>query len=472
VIEFGLFHNGGGDLPTKYIPEEDIYLVDGTIEDVMEQSRRTIPAQVRQGILAEQLGFDAWIQTEHHFQPEGVEMSPNPLIVEAAIASRTKRIRIQQAANIISWHHPLRLAEQVAMLDIISGGRVDFGIARGYQPREAEVFGQMYGSSIQDQERNRAYFEEAYDIIIKAWTEPSFNHQGAFYSIPAPWTRWNHKITRSFFQQPGVERTSDQVLNEGVGDEYGGGSPINSNTTTLRELSVVPQPLQRPHPQVFMGVGSTRSIEFAAERGINGHYPAYPSALLRKGADAYQSAAEKAGWPDMLDRGEFKYGWDCEKRRGLVVQNYFHIYDPKHGIGDKTRFDQSLRALWDFLSPFGFSALVPNADGSPRDPKQPVVAEDLYRVGTARCGTPEELCEQILETKRGAGFEDYFYVIELAFSGFEHAEIEEQMHVFAEEIMPVLRRECGGGPDRYTVEVDLDVGDNVIPDPPVRVATT
>lgn len=327
----------------------------------------------------------------------------------------------------------------------------------------------MYGSSIQDQERNRAYFEEAYEIIIKAWTEPSFSHRGSFYEIPASWTRWNHTITRSFFQQDGVERTADQILKEGVTDEYGGGSAINSSTTTLRELSVVPQPWQRPHPQVFMGVGSTRSIEFAAERGINGHYPAYPAALLRKGAEAYHAASEKAGWPDMLNRGEWKYGWDAEKRRGLVVQNYFHIADPKRGIGDKKRFDQSLRALWDYLSPFGFSTLVPNADGSPRDPKQPVVAEDLYRVGTARCGTPEELCEQILETKNGAGFEDYFYVVELGFSGFEHAEIEEQMYVFAEEIMPVLRRECGGGPERPVSVLDLDVGDNVVPDPPLRV---
>ena len=81
------------------------------------------------------------------------------------------------------------------MLDVLSGGRLEFGIGRGYQPREAEVFGHRLGGTIQDQERNRAYFQEAYDIIIKAWTEPSFAHHGQFFSIPPTWTKWNHKQT-------------------------------------------------------------------------------------------------------------------------------------------------------------------------------------------------------------------------------------------------------------------------------------
>jgi alkanesulfonate monooxygenase SsuD/methylene tetrahydromethanopterin reductase-like flavin-dependent oxidoreductase (luciferase family) len=116
---------------------------------------------VRQGILADKLGYDYWPQTEHHFQPEGAELSPNPLFSEMAIAANTKRIRLRQAANIITWHHPVRIAEQVAMLGVLSGGRGECGIGRGYQPRENEVFGRTYGSTIQDQERNRKAFQEA-----------------------------------------------------------------------------------------------------------------------------------------------------------------------------------------------------------------------------------------------------------------------------------------------------------------------
>ena len=109
---------------------------DGDLAATHTSAQRTIVNQVRQGILAEQLGFDYWFQTEHHFQPEGAELSPNPLLSEGAIASRTRRIRLGQAANIVSWWHPIRIAEQAAMLDVISGGRPEFGIGRGYQPRE------------------------------------------------------------------------------------------------------------------------------------------------------------------------------------------------------------------------------------------------------------------------------------------------------------------------------------------------
>ena len=155
--------------------------------------------QVRQGILAEKLGFQSFWLTEHHFQPEGAEMSPNPLLVQMAIAAQTKRIRLGQCANIVVWHHPVRLAEQIAMLDVISGGRVECGIGRGYQPRENETLGRPYGSTIQDQERNRKAFEEVVAIMKKCWTEPSFSHHGENFSVPPTYTKWNHKQTIAYF---------------------------------------------------------------------------------------------------------------------------------------------------------------------------------------------------------------------------------------------------------------------------------
>jgi alkanesulfonate monooxygenase SsuD/methylene tetrahydromethanopterin reductase-like flavin-dependent oxidoreductase (luciferase family) len=248
---------------------------DGTLTDVQRSNQRVLVNQIRQGILAERLGFDYFFMTEHHFQPEGAEFSPNPLLTETAIAAHTKRIRLGQAANILTWWHPIRLAEQAAMLDVISGGRLEFGIGRGYQPRENETFGKPYGATVQDQERNRAYYEEAYEIIIKAWTEGSFSHHGEFHSIPPHYTKWNHKQTIAYFSRPGRGRTLEEVLRLGPPDLYAAGNPVQATTTVLKEISLFPQPLQKPYPQIWEPLTSERSIRWAAQRGINPTTPLF-----------------------------------------------------------------------------------------------------------------------------------------------------------------------------------------------------
>src|SRR5262245_36886883 len=124
MIEIGTFHNGASDLPAVTTPE-GVVVNDGSLAEVHESYQRVLVGQVRQGILAERLGFDYWFMTEHHFMPEGPEFSPNPLLAEAAIAAQTKRIRFGQMANILPWWHPLRVAEQAAMLDVLSGGRLE-----------------------------------------------------------------------------------------------------------------------------------------------------------------------------------------------------------------------------------------------------------------------------------------------------------------------------------------------------------
>src|SRR2546423_4622331 len=133
MLEIGLFHNGASSLPV-ITDKNGVTFNDGTLPEVHRAAQETLINQVRQGILAEKLGFQSFWLTEHHFQPEGAEMSPNPLMVQMAVAAHTRRIRLGQAANIIVWHHPVRLAEQIALLDVISGGRGGCGIGRRYPP--------------------------------------------------------------------------------------------------------------------------------------------------------------------------------------------------------------------------------------------------------------------------------------------------------------------------------------------------
>lgn len=455
MLEIAAFHNGASDLPVISTPDEE-RATDGTLEEVHASFQRSLVSQVRQGILAEQLGFNYFFMTEHHFQPEGVEFSPNPLLVQAAIAAHTRRIRLGQMANILPWWHPLRLAEQAAMLDVINGGRLEFGIGRGYQPREAEVFGWPYGSTVQDQERNRSYFEEAYEIILKAWSEPSFSHHGQFYSIPPNYTRWNHRGTIAYFKQPKAGRNVDQVLRIGPPDPFAGPSPVLATTTVLRELSVFPQPLQKPHPQIWQPANTERSIRWAARKGINCYFIIEPNHRLKRNIDIYYEEAEKNGWPDRLNRGKFEYGWDADKHRGVVTGRSIHIIRP--GKNEKRELERCKAALelqWNYFGPFGVAALLNDPDEPPLDPNARIPAELLINKEIAIVGPPEEVIEKILRIKQVCGYEDFMFGAWFETNGFHSQEVEEQMLIFAEEVMPVLRRECGGSPKQPEVSVDL-----------------
>ena len=107
--------------------------------------------------------------TEHHFNHEGMESCPNPLVIGTDIAARTKNIRIGQAANIITFHNPIRLAEDIATLDQLSKGRVEIGVGRGIYGREA--INMNVEADLKDQAKNFRLFEETLTILKKAWKE-------------------------------------------------------------------------------------------------------------------------------------------------------------------------------------------------------------------------------------------------------------------------------------------------------------
>jgi alkanesulfonate monooxygenase SsuD/methylene tetrahydromethanopterin reductase-like flavin-dependent oxidoreductase (luciferase family) len=328
---------------------------------------------------------------------------------------------------------------------VISGGRLEFGIGRGYQPREAETFGWPFGSTIQDQERNRAYYQEAYDIIIKAWTEPSFSHRGQFFTIPPLHTRWNHPSTLAYFKMPHVGRRLEEVVNLGGPDPYGGANPVMQSSTTLRELSVFPQPLQKPYPQMWEPLTTERSIRWAARHGINGYFVVEPNGRLRKNIDMYYSEAEQRGWPDRLNRGQFKHGWDCSRRRGIITARFVHLLLP--GMDRKRELDRyrmALAAQWDYYAPFGFGLILADGDDVSPNSDPMAGADKLIAKEVAIFGNPADAVEQIMRIKQAGGYEDFILNAWFETNGFEGREIEDQMQYFAEEVRPLLARECGG----------------------------
>ena len=181
--------------------------------------------------------------TEHHFNHEGMESTPNPLMICTDVAARTKQIRLGQACNVITFWNPIRLAEDIAALDHLSKGRVEVGIGRGVYGREAVHMN--VEADLKDQTKNKRLFEETLTIMKKAWTEKFFSHKGEFYTYPSPNFVWQHDMSPP---------------NEDF---------IDLKTNQIKKISVIPQPYQKPHPTLWQVVDSTGSIESAAKNGIN-----------------------------------------------------------------------------------------------------------------------------------------------------------------------------------------------------------
>ncbi|MCY4566289.1 MAG: LLM class flavin-dependent oxidoreductase, partial [Gammaproteobacteria bacterium] len=173
-------------------------------------------------------GYDTMWMAEHHFQPEGYECIPNLIMLNVHLAHLTKNLKFGCGFNIAPMWNPLRLAEDYATADILTGGRVIFGVGRGYHTREIETF----GSPLQDQDANRELFEEQVEIIFKAFNEESWSHQGKYYNLPP------------------------EVPYRGY---------------TLKELTLVPRPTKLPVEcwQPIQG-GTQRALDFMVKHNIKG----------------------------------------------------------------------------------------------------------------------------------------------------------------------------------------------------------
>ncbi len=207
------------------------------------------------------LGYHAIWLAEHHFQHEGYECLPNILMTAVHLAHVTPRIRIGCAFNIAPMWHPLRLAEDFATADILTRGRVIFGVGRGYHTREVETF----GAPMLDADANRELFEEQVDIVMKAFRMESFSHQGKHYTLP-----------------PAVPYRGYE----------------------LKEITLVPRPLRQPvecwQPVVS---ASARGLDFMMKHRIKGLIGGGAATMAEKSIFAFTEAAERAGLNYALGEG-------------------------------------------------------------------------------------------------------------------------------------------------------------------------
>ena len=166
--------------------------------------------------LADDLGYNSVSFTEHHFHIEGFELSNNPVLLDLYFAMQTKRIRVGQLGIVLPAANPIHIAEDIAMLDHMTGGRACAGFARGYQRRWVDIMAQQtHGVSgtlphqHDDIDRvNREAFEENWQIIKKCWTEEMLTFDGKFWKVPAgatPWDTRDHGEVRQGCRERHVE---------------------------------------------------------------------------------------------------------------------------------------------------------------------------------------------------------------------------------------------------------------------------
>ena len=184
---------------TTYFPDRDPPL-DVYFQQILEQVQ-----------LAEELGWEGFWFTEHHFIPYG-GLIANPAVMMAAAAARTSRIRLGSSISILPLRHPVQTAEDYAMVDVASGGRLEFGIGRGNTLEDYTVYGIPL-------EESRGRFEEATDVILAAWTRERFGHKGTHWDLP--------------------------------------------------DVALYPKPIQRPHPPVWVAGTSEETLRWAGQRGYN-----------------------------------------------------------------------------------------------------------------------------------------------------------------------------------------------------------
>src|SRR5947207_14066131 len=130
----------------------------------------------------DETGYYCFWGAEHHFQPEGYECIPNLIQWGLWLATQTRPLKFGSAFNILPMWHPIRLAEDYAMADIVTDGRIVMGVGRGYHTREVESF----GAPLLDADKNRELFEDGLELLLKCFNKPLFQHMGNFYPGQPP----------------------------------------------------------------------------------------------------------------------------------------------------------------------------------------------------------------------------------------------------------------------------------------------
>lgn len=293
--------------------------------------------------------------TEHHFHIEGEEVSTNPVLLDLYFGTQTKNMKFGQLGCVLPSQNPVNLAENIAMVSQMLDGRVFAGFARGYQPRWVNVLGQQVGldapaSGAEYEDLKRELFEEHFDIIMKAWTQDTFRHEGKHWTIPTQDIEW-------------AAAEVSQKWGQGV-DENG----------RVVEIGIAPPPHEKKVPDLFMPFAtSERSIRWGMERDVVPVTILTDPDITHSQFLAGQEAAAAAG-------RDLKFGERMAMSREVIVADTDAEAEAvARGAG---------AFIWNnFFVPFGFNAAVAKEGEGPFD--MPATFETMSERGLVIHGSPD-----------------------------------------------------------------------------------
>lgn len=328
------------------------------------------------GDLAEPLGFDSLFALEHHFT--GYAMSPSPTQLLSYFAGRTRRITLGTAVIVLPWHDPVRVAEEIALLDVLSGGRCLFGFGRGAASVE-------YAGFRIPMEEARARFVESARIVVKALTSESFDWDGDFFKIPRTAIRprpISHPERR--FYASSVSPESAEIM-AGLG--FG--------------VLVI---MQNEWPKAAEDIKRYQAL--ATDMG---HAPRPPIILTNVScAESRAEAHERAA--RYLSRK-----WDS-------IDTHYHFSDGHLA----------------HVKGYEFYGTMAKTYAKMKDETYRKKATEFY-VKIQVVGTPDDCLQQVAELHRLTGLDHL--VTEYGYGGMPHEEAELNLRLFADRVMPVLQRD-------------------------------
>lgn len=329
------------------------------------------------GDLVEPLGFDSLFALEHHFT--GYAMSPAPLQLLAYYAGRTQRIQLGTSVIVLPWHDPIRVAEQIALLDIMCGGRCLFGFGRGAASAEYEGFRIPMGEA-------RPRFIEAARIVQQALSQETFEFQGEFFQIP-----------RTAIRPRPISHPERRFYGTAV-------SPDSVDVMAKLGFSMLVI-MQNEWPKAAADIHRYHAV--AAREGFSPRPPMILTnvSCAESRAEAHERAVQWLGKK-----------WDS-------IDNHYHFSDGHlttvKGYESYEKIGQTYAKM--------------------KEPARQAKATEFY-VSIQVVGTPDDCIQKIAELHRLTGMDHL--IAEFSFGGMPHEEAELGMRLFADKVLPVLQRDA------------------------------